>query len=81
MLSSILAMVATSGKVANGVIFLSFYSLGFVIPMLAIGYLSHYLRSRIQGLQKKEKLVRYFSGLVLILFGLYIFIYGSLIRF
>ena len=44
MLSGVLALVATQGKLLSGLILLSFYSLGFAIPMLLAGYASQSVR-------------------------------------
>jgi len=71
-LSSVLAMVASKGQLGGGVILLSFYSLGFAIPMLLIGYSSHLFLKKARSLQRHPLLIRYFSSGILILFGLYI---------
>lgn len=68
-LSSILAMVGTSGQLATGITLLGFYSLGLAIPMLIIGYSSHYLQVRIKSLLKHEAVLRYVTGGILIIFG------------
>lgn len=77
MLSSILAMVGTSGHIAKGVILLGFYSIGFAIPMLAVAYSSHILQSKIKAVAKHEAVMRYLTGSVLVAFGLYIIIAGN----
>jgi cytochrome c-type biogenesis protein len=76
-LSGILAMVAASGEVTKGVVLLGFYSAGFAIPMLAIGYSSHIFQKKMRAVQKHSALVRYITGGVLIFFGLYIVIKGN----
>jgi cytochrome c-type biogenesis protein len=77
LLSSILAMVGTTGELAKGVFFLMFYSLGFSIPMLAVGYSSHFAQNRIRSLYGKEKFLRYVTGFILVAFGLYIIVNGN----
>lgn len=77
MLSSILAMVGTSGELAKGVLLLGFYSLGLAIPLLTIAYSSHILQRRLTALARHEAFVRYITGVILIAFGLYILIIGN----
>jgi cytochrome c-type biogenesis protein len=77
MLSSILAMVSTSGELAKGVLLLGFYSLGLAIPLLTIAYSSHILQRRLTAVARHEAVVRYITGGVLIAFGLYILIIGN----
>lgn len=76
LLSGILAMVATEGKIFNGIVMLLFYSIGFAIPMLIAGYASQSFRDKIFAVKKHPNLVRYFSAALLIGFGLYILIHG-----
>jgi cytochrome c-type biogenesis protein len=76
-LSGILAMVGTGGKLAEGVVLLGLYSLGFSLPMLALGYFSHALQRYIHSLYRHEKAVRYVTGGALVLFGLYIVALGN----
>jgi len=76
-LSAILAMVATTGSIYKGVVLLGFYSLGFAIPMLTLGYSSHIVQRKMRAIQKHEALVRYLTGGVLLFFGLYIVIKGN----
>lgn len=71
-LSGVLAMVASQGQLGSGVILLSFYSLGFAIPLLLVGYFSHFFLKKVRSLQRHPLLIRYFSSGILILFGLYI---------
>ena len=77
-LSSVLAMVAGQGRLLQGVLFLSFYSFGFSIPMILLGYSSHLFLKKVHALQKHPLFIRYFSGGVLIVFGLYILSKGIL---
>jgi cytochrome c-type biogenesis protein len=76
-LSSILAMVGTSGQLVHGIILLAFYSLGLAIPMLAVAYSSHFLQRRIGLLARHASILRYASGTVLIAFGLYSIVVGN----
>lgn len=77
MLSSILTMVGTSGELTKGVTLLAFYSLGLAIPLLTIAYSSHILQRRLTALARHESLLRYITGSVLIVFGLYILLIGN----
>ena len=75
-LSGVLAMVATQGQLVGGIILLAFYSLGFSVPLLLLGYSSHFFLKKIRTLQKHPKLIHCFSSGILILFGLYILTNG-----
>jgi len=77
-LSSILAMVGTSGQLARGIILLGFYSLGLAVPMLAVAYSSHILQRRLRVLAQHETVLRYITGSVLIGFGLYSILMGNI---
>ena len=76
-LSGILAMVGTSGRLAQGVALLGFYSLGFAAPMLAVAYSSHAIQRRLRKVTGHEKLLRYLTGGVLLAFGLYAVFIGN----
>ncbi len=76
-LSSILAMVGTSGEMAKGIILLGFYSLGLAIPMLIVAYFSHLLQQKLSALSRHEAVFRYVTGGVLIAFGLYAILVGN----
>jgi cytochrome c-type biogenesis protein len=69
MLSSVLATVAAKGTLGTGVVLLVVYSLGFAVPMLAVGYGSHALRQRIRSVAARPRAVRWASGLLLVAFG------------
>jgi cytochrome c-type biogenesis protein len=69
MLSSVLATVAAKGTLASGVVLLGVYSLGFAVPMLAVGYGSHALRRRVRAVAAWPRAVRWASGLLLVAFG------------
>jgi cytochrome c-type biogenesis protein len=77
LLSSILAMVGTSGQLGRGIILLGFYSLGLALPMLTLAYSSHLIQSRIKGLARRESLLRYVSGSVLVAYGVYAIALGN----
>lgn len=70
-LSSTLTMVATNGQLAQGTVLLGFYSLGLAIPMLIVAYSSHLLQRRLGNLAQHAKALRYATGSVLVIFGLY----------
>lgn len=78
MLSGVLALVATQGKLSSGLILLALYSLGFSIPMLIVGYASHSFRQKIRAINNHPMVVRIASGLLLIGFGAYILTSGML---
>jgi len=78
LLSSILAMVGTSGELLRGIILLGFYSLGLALPMLAVAYSSHLLQSRLRAVAQHEALVRYITGSILVVFGLYSILHGNI---
>ena len=78
MLSGVLALVATQGKLSSGLILLSFYSLGFAIPMLLAGYASQSFRQKIRVVNSHSVIVRIVSGFLLIGFGVYILSSGML---
>ena len=77
LLSSVLATVATEGQVAKGVILLTFYSLGFSIPMLIAAYFARFFRNRVKVVMNKPFIIKWISGGILIVFGLYIMFKGG----
>lgn len=77
-LSSVLAMVGTSGQTARGAVLLGFYSLGLAVPMLVVSYSSHLIQRRITSLARHEAALRYVTGSVLVAFGLYSIIHGNI---
>jgi cytochrome c-type biogenesis protein len=78
MLSSVLATVAAEGTLAAGVVLLVAYSLGFAVPMLAVGYGSQALRQRVRAVASRPVAVRWASGLLLVAFGALILKKGML---
>ena len=77
-LSGVLATVATDGRLAAGVLLLLVYSLGFAVPMLAVGYGSQALRQRVRAVAAHPVAVRWVSGLILVAFGAVILKKGML---
>jgi len=73
-LSGILTLVASQGKLLNGIILLSFYSLGFSIPILALAYSGQFLRKKLNIIMKKAIYIRIISSIILFSFALYILI-------
>ncbi len=78
LLSSVLAMVAARGTLAAGVALLLVYSLGFSVPMLAVGYGSRSLRTRVRLVASHPVAVRWASGLLLVALGAVILRKGML---
>ncbi len=77
-LSSTLTMVGTSGKLLTGIVLLGFYSLGLALPMLVVGYSSQLLQNKIKGILKHDAALRYVTGGVLVVFGMYSIIKGNM---
>ena len=78
MLSGVLALVATQGQLTSGLVLLTFYSLGFSIPMLLAGYASQSFRHKIRAVNAHPMAIRLISGVLLIAFGYYILTAGML---
>jgi cytochrome c-type biogenesis protein len=78
MLSSVLAMVAAQGTLLSGVSLLLVYSLGFAVPMLAVGYGSQSVRQRLRLVAGHPAAVRWVSGGLLVAFGALILRKGML---
>jgi cytochrome c-type biogenesis protein len=76
-LSSILAMVGTSGRLVQGIVLLGFYSLGLAVPLLAVAYSSHIVQRRLTAFARHEAVLRYVSGGILVVFGLYSIVHGN----
>jgi cytochrome c-type biogenesis protein len=77
-LSSVLALVATQGKVLAGILLLLVYSLGFAIPMLIAGYASQSFRKMFGKAKKHPYVVNLVSGLILMAMGLLIVFKGMI---
>ena len=74
-----LAVVATDGRVLQGVLLLFIYAMGFAAPMLLVAYSSQWVRKRWFSLSKAPVALRVGSGLVLIALGVWIVWKGALI--
>lgn len=77
-LSGVLALVATQGKIVSGMALLACYSLGFAIPMLVAGYATQAFRQNLRFVNAHPVAIRIISGTLLILFGVYMFTNGML---
>jgi cytochrome c-type biogenesis protein len=84
-LGAVLAMIATgaesaqAGTLTIGITLMLVYSLGFAIPLLLAGYASQFFRSRAGSVMKNPWLIRVASGLLLIGFGVFIWVQGMLV--
>lgn len=78
MLSGVLALVATDGRLSTGLLLLLCYSLGFALPMLLLGYASQRVRRNVKRVNAHPLIIRLVSGSILIAFGVYILTYGML---
>ena len=78
MLAGVLTLVATDGRLSAGLILLAFYSLGFAIPMLLLGYASQTVRNRIKRVNAHPLVIRLISGGLLIVFGILIMTKGMM---
>lgn len=76
MLSSILALVSTSGKLLHGFVLLGFYSLGLAAPMLVVAYSSQVIQKKLSAFAQKE-IMKYITGGVLVAYALYVLIFGN----
>ncbi|MFO7576828.1 MAG: cytochrome c biogenesis CcdA family protein [Pelovirga sp.] len=79
LLSGVLALVATDGRLATGLLLLALYSVGFALPMLLLGYASQSARQRIKRFNAHPLLIRLLSGGLLVAFGIYILTQGMLL--
>ncbi len=71
-LGSILALSATESSVSNGILLLSFYSLGLAIPFIASGYfMSKFLVSK-KGFGKYYNRITKTGGVILLITGILI---------
>ena len=76
-LSSILAMVASQGSVAQGIFLLTIYSIGFGIPVLLAGYATQWFRAKAKKARSHASLVRIIGALLLLSLGAFIIVKGS----
>lgn len=79
MLAGVLALVATDGRLSSGIFLLVCYSAGFAVPMLLLGYASQALRLKIKQVNAHPVVIRFFSGALLIAFGVLILTRGMLV--
>lgn len=72
-LGSILVLSSFQGTLNQGVILLSFYSLGLAIPFLLTSLSLGFIMEKIQFLSKITKWINLFSGLILTILGILFF--------
>ncbi|MEO0224609.1 MAG: cytochrome c biogenesis protein CcdA [candidate division WOR-3 bacterium] len=72
-LASILTLAAVQETVYQGIILLTFYSLGLAIPFFISGVLVDFLLKSIKNFRKFFGVIEFLSGLLLILIGILIY--------
>lgn len=72
-LGSILVLSSFQGTLTQGVILLSFYSLGLAIPFLLTSLFLGLVMEKVQSISKITKWINLFSGLTLIILGSLLF--------
>ena len=72
MLGSILILASTTESISQGVLLLSFYSLGLAIPFILSGYLIQKFILVSKNIKKKMNLIRKIGGILLLLTGILI---------
>ena len=72
-LGSILVLASFQGTLIQGMILLSFYSLGLAIPFLLASLFLGFLMEKIKSFVKIIKWINVFSGLILIILGILLF--------
>ncbi len=72
-LGTILVLSSFQGTLAQGVILLSFYSLGLAIPFLLTSLFLGFAIEKIKAFSKITKWINLFSGLILIILGILLF--------
>ncbi len=72
-LGSILILSSFQGTLSQGVVLLSFYSLGLAVPFLITSLFLGNLIEKIESLTKITKWINLFSGLILIILGIMLF--------
>jgi len=83
-LGAVLAMIATgaenaaTGTVLFGIILMLIYSFGFAIPLLVAAYATQFFRKRMGSVMKSPALIRIISGVLLIGFGVFIWMKGMM---
>lgn len=66
-----IALDATNGSFVDGAIILSFYSLGFALPMLLIAYSAQVSSFKLKSITKYDAVIKKGAGIILILVGLW----------
>lgn len=72
-LGTILVLSSFSGTLTQGIILLSFYSLGLAIPFLLTSFFLGFVMERVKVFTKITKWINLFSGLILIILGILLF--------
>ena len=72
-LGSILVLSAFQQTLSQGIIFLSFYSLGLAVPFLLVSLFIGFVMEKIKVFTKLTKWINLFSGLILIAIGILLF--------
>lgn len=72
-LGTILVLSSFQGTLSQGVILLSFYSLGLAIPFLLTSLFLGFTMERIRAWEKITKWINLLSGLILIILGILLF--------
>lgn len=72
-LGSILVLSSFQGTLTQGVILLSFYSLGLAIPFLLVSLFLGFFMEKIKVFTKITRWINLFSGLILIILGVLLF--------
>ncbi len=72
-LGSVLMMAANSATLWNGILLLSIYTVGLGLPLLLIAFFIDKVMISIQKVYKHFPLIKFISGMLLIMIGLLIF--------
>lgn len=72
-LGTILILSSFQGTLTQGIILLSFYSLGLAIPFLLTSFFLGVIIERVKAWKKITKWINLFSGLILIVLGILLF--------
>lgn len=72
-LGSVLVLASLQKTLNQGIILLSFYSLGLAVPFLLVSVFLGFVMERIRFLTKFFKWINLFSGLILIIVGILLF--------
>ncbi|WP_339806386.1 cytochrome c biogenesis protein CcdA [uncultured Marinobacter sp.] len=69
-LGAILALSSTHANAEAGMLYLAAYSLGLALPFLGSALFIEHFRQRVRWFSRWSRLLRAFSGLVLVVMGL-----------